>query len=69
VLAIDQSEQFVLVGMVERVSSENHSYLRPPTDQIRTPDWIPYTGPAHIGNTEQIHYGLNQIIPINKILP
>lgn len=68
VLAVSQDEQFLFAGMVERVISENLSFLKPAGDQLRTPEWIPYTGAVHTGNTEIMNYGLNQIIPVNKIM-
>jgi hypothetical protein len=68
VLAVNQSGQFVLAGMVERVQSEHQTWLRPPGDNLRVPEWIPYSGPMFITSSEQIHYGLNTIIPVNLIV-
>jgi hypothetical protein len=69
VLAVNQSGRFILAGMVERVQSEQQSWLRPPGENLRVPEWIPYSGPMFISSNEQIHYGLNTIIPVNRIFP
>jgi S1-C subfamily serine protease len=58
---------FELVGMVKTVNSSREEFLRPATDQQRTPDWIPYKGDVYVGSSDNIQYGLNAVVTMESI--
>jgi hypothetical protein len=58
---------FELVGMVKTVNSTREEFLKPSSDQQRTPDWLPYKGDVYIGTSDNIQYGLNAVVPIETI--
>jgi hypothetical protein len=59
---------FEMVGMVKTVHSSREEFLKPASDQQRTPDWLPYTGEVFVGKNDNIQYGLNAVVPIESIL-
>jgi len=59
---------FELVGMVKTVISNREEFLKPASDQPRTPDWLPYKGEVYVGKSENIQYGLNAVVPFESIL-
>jgi len=59
---------FELVGMVKTVSSTREEFLKPASDQQRTPDWLPYNGDVYVGKSDNIQYGLNAVVPFEAIL-
>ncbi|MEI7664337.1 MAG: hypothetical protein WCK34_19170, partial [Bacteroidota bacterium] len=61
-------EHFELVGMVKTVNSSHEEFLKPSSDQQRTPEWLPYKGDLYVGKSENIQYGLNAVVPIESIL-
>ena len=69
ILAIrDGVPNFEFVGMVKSVSSEDDYYLRPASDNRKYYELFPYDGEAYVGSIEQVHYGLNYVVPSGKIL-
>ncbi|MDP1623096.1 MAG: hypothetical protein Q8M08_12245 [Bacteroidales bacterium] len=58
---------FELLGMVKTVHSTREEYLKPATDQQRTPDWMAYRGDAVVGKSDHIQYGLNAVVPVEAI--
>jgi hypothetical protein len=69
ILALRNGEPgFELVGMVKTVSSNREEFLKPSSDQQRTPDWLPYQGEIYLGKSDQIQYGLNTVVPYESIL-
>ena len=59
---------FELVGMVKTVNSTREEFLKPASDQQRTPDWLPYKGDVFVGQSDIIQYGLNTVVPFESIL-
>ena len=59
---------FELVGMVKTVSSNREEFLKPASDQSRTPEWLPYEGNVYVGKSDNIQYGLNAVVPIESML-
>ena len=69
ILAIrDGVPNFELVGMVKSVSSEEEYYLRPSSDDKKYYEIFPYRDDIYVGSLEQVHYGINFIVPAGKIL-
>ncbi len=66
--AVQGNRGLELVGMVSSVQSTREEYLKPEPGHPRTPDWMPYTGEPFIGRSDHIHYGLNMVIPVERIL-
>ena len=64
----DGVPNFELVGMVKTVNSSHEEFLKPSSDQQRTPEWLPYKGDLYVGKSENIQYGLNAVVPIESIL-
>lgn len=60
-------KNFELVGMVKTVSSIRDEFLKPGPDR-HAPDWLPYKGDSYIGQSENIQYGLNAVVPFEAIL-
>ncbi len=59
---------FELTGMVKTVNSTREEFLKPSSDQQRSPDWLPYTGELFVGRSDNIQYGLNAVVPIESII-
>ncbi|MEI7724430.1 MAG: serine protease [Bacteroidota bacterium] len=59
---------FELVGMVKSVNSSREVYLKPSSDQERTPDWMPYKGALFVEKSDNLQYGLNAVVPMESIL-
>jgi hypothetical protein len=59
---------FELVGIIKTVNSTREEFLKPSSDQQRTPEWLPYKGDAYVGTSDNIQYGLNAVVPFEAIL-